>query len=85
MNHICSLSDLRTGETGVIHQLDGGHSFRSRLAVLGFTPGAQVKVVQNLGRGPMIVNVRDTRVALGRGEAQKIGVRRIGGENEWRP
>jgi ferrous iron transport protein A len=50
----------------------GGHDFLSRLASLGFTPGAHVKVVRNAGHGPIIVTLRDTRVALGRGEALKI-------------
>jgi ferrous iron transport protein A len=50
----------------------GGNHFLSRLAALGFTPGVQLKVIQNFGRGPIIVNLRDTRVALGRGEADKI-------------
>jgi ferrous iron transport protein A len=50
----------------------GGHHFLSRLASLGFTPGARLRVVQNYGRGPIIVSVRETRVALGRGESEKI-------------
>lgn len=59
--------------------MQGGHHFLSRLASLGFTPGARLKVVQNFGHGPIIVNLRDTRVALGRGEADKILVKEIGG------
>jgi ferrous iron transport protein A len=47
---------------------------RSRLAALGFTPGAVVKMLQNLGHGPILVTVRDTRIALGRGEARRIWV-----------
>jgi ferrous iron transport protein A len=39
---------------------------------LGFTSGVEVTVVQNFGRGPMIVTVRDTQIALGRGEALKV-------------
>ncbi len=70
------LSALRTGERGVIAQLLGGHSLRSRMVSLGLTPGAPVTVLQNLGHGPLIVRVRDTRVALGRGEAGKVIVRR---------
>jgi ferrous iron transport protein A len=58
----------------VLINIEGGHDFRSRLAALGFTPGTQLQVVQNLGRGPMIVSLRDTRIALGRGEARKIHV-----------
>jgi ferrous iron transport protein A len=43
---------------------------------LGFTPGTEVTVVQNYGRGPLIARVRDARIALGRGEAGKIYVHR---------
>jgi len=44
------------------------------MASLGLTEGSSVKVIQNFGRGPMIILVRDTRIALGRGEAEKIMV-----------
>ena len=40
----------------------------------GFTPGAEVTVIQNRSSGPIIVMVRDTRIALGRGEASKVEV-----------
>jgi ferrous iron transport protein A len=43
-----------------------------RLAGLGLTVGAMVEVLQNYGRGPLIVAVRDTRIALGRGQADKV-------------
>ena len=69
-----SLSSVRCGEAVEIRQMDGGHQFLSRLASLGFTPGARLKVLQNHRHGPLIVRVRDTRVALGRGEAEKIVV-----------
>jgi ferrous iron transport protein A len=49
----------------------------SRLAALGFTIGAEVTMVQNFGHGPLIVLVRDTRVALGRGEAAKVLVEAV--------
>jgi ferrous iron transport protein A len=66
------LSNLAPGEVGVVHELAGGGGFRSRLATLGFTPGAKLTMVQNFGRGPLIVNIRGTRIALGRGEAAKV-------------
>lgn len=75
MNNVYSLSELKTGETAFIQELQGGYALRSRLAALGFTPGAEVKMIQNLGHGPLIVSLRDTRIALGRGEAQKILIR----------
>jgi ferrous iron transport protein A len=66
------LNVLAPGEVGVVRQLAGGRGFVSRLAALGFTLGAEVTMVQNFGHGPLIVLVRDTRVALGRGEAMKV-------------
>jgi ferrous iron transport protein A len=72
------LDKLRVGETGVVRELDGGRGFVSRLAALGFTPEAEVTILQNFGRGPMLVTVRHTRIALGRGEAGKIRVDRKG-------
>jgi len=71
-----TLSVLAPGEVGVVRQLAGGRGFMSRLAALGFTLGVEVTMVQNFGRGPLIVLVRDTRVALGRGEAAKVLVGR---------
>lgn len=67
-----SLGAVRTGESVQIRSVQGGRQVLSRLASLGFTPGAQLRVVQNFGHGPIIVSLRDTRVALGRGEASKI-------------
>ncbi|MFZ5918051.1 MAG: FeoA family protein [Chloroflexota bacterium] len=70
------LDKLQSGETGMVKELNGGLGLVSRLAVLGFTPDAEVRMVQNFGRGPLIVTVRDARIALGRGEAGKIWVER---------
>lgn len=69
-----TLDGVPAGVTGVVCRLLGGRGLASRLLALGFTPGAEVTVVQNRGRGPIIVVVREVRVALGRGAAQKIEV-----------
>lgn len=71
-----SLSELGVGEEGEVVCLSSGRGMLGRMAALGFTPGAQVAVVQNPGRGPLIVRVRGARIALGRGEAQQVCVRR---------
>jgi ferrous iron transport protein A len=78
---IVSLSAVPRGESVQIKEIQGGHQILSRLASLGFTPGARLKVIQNYGRGPIIVNLRDARVALGRGEALKILVEGLEGED----
>ena len=75
-DQVVSLSVLHTGEHGEVVRLAGGHGVLSRMTALGFTPGADVTVVQNYGRGPLIARVRDARVALGRGEARRVYVRR---------
>jgi Fe2+ transport system protein FeoA len=74
---VIGLDELPTGEEAEIESLSGGGSFLSRLAALGFVPGSRVAMIQNRGRGPLIVSVIHTRVALGRSEAGSIRARRI--------
>ena len=76
------LDKVQNGESVQIFKMLGGHHFLSRLASLGFTPGARLMVVQNYGHGPIIVNLRDTRIALGRGEAEKILITRTAGRED---
>jgi Fe2+ transport system protein FeoA len=71
------LDELDAGEEAEIEALSGAGSMLSRLAALGFVPGSRVAMVQNRGRGPIIVSVIHTRVALGRSEAGIIRARRI--------
>ena len=70
------LTELTADQEGAVVALRGGSNFVSRLATLGFTPGARLTMVQNFGHGPLIVRVRDTRIALGRGEATKVVIER---------
>ena len=77
-----TLSTLGAGQSAVIEDLHGGHGFRSRLAALGFTPGTAITMVRNLRRGPIIVSVRDTRIALGRQEAQQVLIRPEGRDHD---
>jgi Fe2+ or Zn2+ uptake regulation protein/Fe2+ transport system protein FeoA len=69
-----ALHDLATGAAGRVAALTGGRDLTARLAALGLTPGAACEVVQNPAHGPVIVLVRDTRLALGRGEAAHVQV-----------
>lgn len=68
------LCELPGGETAEIAQLPGGRRAAARFLALGFTVGAQVRMLQNFGVGPIIALVRDTRVAIGRNEARQVGV-----------
>jgi DtxR family Mn-dependent transcriptional regulator len=73
-----ALSAMRQDEVATVEGFQGGRGIMGRCLALGFTPGAQIQMVRNTGQGPVIVLVRDTRVALGRGEAHRIRVRRGG-------
>jgi ferrous iron transport protein A len=66
------LAEIKTGDQVTLQSIMVGRELTSRLTSLGLTPGAMVEVLQNFGRGPIIVNVRGTHVALGRGEARKL-------------
>lgn len=78
MDHITSISltQLSMNEHAIILSFNVGRVETNRLTSLGFTPGVEVNMNQNYGRGPLIVTVRGTQVALGRGEASKILVER---------
>lgn len=69
---LTTLAEVPAGERGVVARLDGGTAFRGRLVALGFAAGTEVTVVQNPGRGPLIVSLVGCQIALGRGEAGKV-------------
>jgi ferrous iron transport protein A len=59
------------GEENVIKRIGGLPEIRQHLADLGFVVGGTVKVVTTLN-GNVIVNVKETRVAISQEMAQKI-------------
>jgi Fe2+ transport system protein FeoA len=75
---LVTLSTLPAGGQGVVFSLRGGREFCSRVANLGFTPGASLRVLRNHGHGPVLVALRGTLVALGRAEAARVVVKEAG-------
>ena len=69
-----SLSRMISGTRGIVASVDGGREMSGRLAAMGLTPGAEIQVLQNLGRGPVLAKIRDTRIALGRHQANLVFV-----------
>lgn len=67
------LTMMKEGEPGVIKRVGGKEEIRRFLENLGFVTGGTVTVVSETG-GNMIVNVKDSRVAIGRDMANKIFV-----------
>lgn len=71
------LAMLPVGAEGRITQIRGGRGLVRRLSDMGFTPGVNVKVVHAHSPGPLAVEVKDSRIALGRGVAMKIMVEEV--------
>ncbi len=75
-----SLISLAPGQRARVEAICCGQGFRMRLAALGIIPGTVITVLRNAGAGPVIVEARGGRLALGRGQAAKIEVRPTSGE-----
>lgn len=67
------LSMAKTGEPNVILRVGGKEETRKLLENLGFVTGGTVTVISEIN-GNLIVNVKDSRVAIGRDMANKIMV-----------
>ncbi len=68
------LGMVDSGELVTVVGLNGGFGLCRKLADMGLTPGVSLKVVHSQGRGPIVVDVRGSRIALGFGVAQKVMV-----------
>jgi len=73
------LSYAQEGERGIIEEFTGGSGAQLRLATMGLRSGDEVEVITNRGEGQIVVAVNTTRLALGRGIANKIMVKPNGG------
>lgn len=67
------LTMVRTGEASIIRKVGGKEEIKRFLENLGFVTGGTVTVVSQMG-GNIIVNVKDSRVAIGKDMANKIMV-----------
>lgn len=67
------LSMANAGEQNEIKKVGGKEETRRFLENLGFVVGGMVTVVSEVG-GNLIVNVKDSRVAIGKDMANKIMV-----------
>ena len=67
------LTMLNIGETGEIKRIGGNEDTRRFLNNLGFVVGAEVVVVSAIG-GTVIVNIKDSRVAINEDMAKRIMV-----------
>ena len=65
------LTLVEVGEENIIRKIGGKQEIKSHLENLGFVVGGAVTIVNTIG-GNVIVNVKESRIAISKEMAQKI-------------
>lgn len=76
---------LSTGETAeIVSERTSGYDrgfkekLEGRMEDMGLRTGKSIEVLNNEGQGALVVKIDESRIAIGRGVAMKIMVRRKG-------
>ena len=67
---------MPVGQPVQLVKINAGRRLKHRLTELGLTPGVTLTIIQKTG-GPILISVRDSRIAIGRGMANKIQVTQL--------
>jgi len=63
---------LLVGRKGIVGKIVGGRSVCKRLNELGLVPGTEVEMVNKIANGPVMIRVKGSKLAIGRGLASKV-------------
>ena len=77
MGQLMPLAMVSPGEAVEVVNIRAGLGLQRRLADMGLTPGVNIRVMNGQMSGPIIVDLRGSRLVLGHGMAQKILVRKV--------
>ena len=66
------LSQFKIGEEIKISKINCGRIFSNRLSDLGLFEGTSVEIIKNNNSCPIIIQIMNSKIALGQGEAHKI-------------
>ena len=76
--NIVSLAKLETNQSGMVINFTAGLGLVRRLEEMGIRAGKKVTKISGMPlRGPVVVQVGGTRIALGHGMARKVMVQMI--------
>lgn len=68
-----TLKNLKTGKNAIVREITGGIGLKRRLESLNIRVGKNIRKVSTLPfRGPIIIEVDNCKIAIGRGMAGKI-------------
>lgn len=76
---IISLAEMRSGQTGIVVDLAGGHGMVRRMQAMGIRAGVPItKRAAQPFRGPICLQIGGTEVAVGFGLSRRIMVEVVG-------
>jgi ferrous iron transport protein A len=67
-----TLGGALTDREYTLIRFSGGEKFRDKIYAMGLNPGARFRVLINNGHGPIEIEVRRNKLAIGRGMAEKL-------------
>ncbi len=76
-NQPISINDVKAGQSVRVASIDAGKGLKGRLAALGILVNAALKIIRNDGAGQIIIQVRQSKIILGRGMTHKILVTEV--------
>jgi ferrous iron transport protein A len=68
------LAMIGSGKKVKLISVKSGRGLRGRLTAMGLVPNIEFTVISNGSHGPFIIKVKESKIALGRGMANKIMV-----------
>lgn len=77
MNQLMPLAMVSPDEVVQVVDVRAGWGLQRRLADMGLTPGVIIRVMNSQRPGPIIIDLRGSRLVLGYGMTQRILVRKV--------
>jgi len=68
------LAMINPSEEATVTEIRGGRGLVQKLADMGLTPGVKIRVISSNKPGPILIDIRGSRLVLGHGVAQKVMV-----------
>ena len=76
VTHQMPIAMVRPGEEVMVVDIRAGRGLTRRLTDMGLIPGTTIRVITSHMPGPILIDLRGSRLVLGHGIAQKIMVER---------
>ena len=68
------INELVAGSKGKVNSVEGSQEFQRRITAVGITPGCSFSIVQNEKKYPLLIDVRNTLLAVDRNDCNNIEV-----------